>query len=339
MEGVSLNDPDLNSKLSKSDTLEKLDFEASVNRGVQTVFKVDDEFVIWGPASVEVVDKEGDKIRASALEDALPQLLRRARLSLDHSDQIVGRVLEQFKTEEPVTIEINGQSYERNEFPTDVLDLDDGQPAALYVAGEVYGDSQQAQRARQRIKDGELNSYSISGEALMTRKKVEDGLVYDDVVDMDLSAVTLCEEGMNQGAKYAQIDAEVEDKELAGDVGKSEERTLDGPTVTVPDEPSASTDGPQPSTATVSKTMSDPDNEGEEKSGSEPTIEDVLKRLPEEGEIATKNDLDGIEEKAVKTVKDQLPDGNLATVDAVEQIVEQEVKSYTSEKEEDDRLQ
>lgn len=329
-EGVSLDDPNLEDKLTKSDQLAKIDFEASVTRGVQSVFKADDEFVIWGPASVEIVDKEGDKIKADALDNALPQLLKRARLSLEHSDQIVGRILERFETEDPVTVEINGQTYERSEFPTDVLDLDDGQPPALYVAGEVFSDSQQSKRARERIQDGELDSYSISGEALVTRKKVEDGIVYDDIVDMDLSAVTLCEEGMNQGAKYARVDAEVSDKELAGeasgDVSKREE-------IPVLEHPSMSGVTPSESTSSgtsqrqTAKSMSDNPEDGEEKSEGDdgPGIEDVLKRLPEEGELATKDDLDEVQEKAVESVQESLPDGDLATISAMESLVDEKV--------------
>lgn len=328
-QGVSLDDPNLESRLSKSDSLEKMEFEASVTRGVQTVFKKGDDFVIWGPASVEIVDKEGDKISAEALGKALPQLLRRARLSLEHTDQIVGRILERFVTEDPVEIEINDQRYERSEFPTDVLDLGNGDPPALYVAGEVYEDTQQSKRARERIQDGELTSYSISGEALVTRKKVDDGTVYDDILDLDLSAVTLCEEGMNQGAAYAKVEGELSDKELAGeatdeDVSKQDVPVLEHPTTQTVDADGAGSTDPQ--TATVSKNMSDDnsDEEPQEKSGGA-TVEDVLKRLPEDGELATKDDLESVQKDAVDAVQDSLPEGNLATVEAMKSIVEDEV--------------
>jgi len=338
-QGVSLNDPDLDEKLAKSDQLEKVDFEASVERGVQSLFKAGDDFVIWGPASVEIVDKEGDKISAEALDEALPQLLERARLSLEHSDQIVGRILERFETESPVTVEINGQTYERKEFPTDVLDLDDGEPAALYVAGEVFQDTQQSKRARERIEAGELNSYSISGEALVTRKKVEDGVVYDDIVDMDLSAVTLCEEGMNQGAKYAQVEGEVSDKDLAGEASATEKRqevpVLEHPSMSGVSSGGAASEATPAQADPVNKndTMSDSDpNEDETKSEDDTgaTIEDVLERLDKslpEGDIATKDDLDDVQDEALeaaeKAVDNRLPDGSLATVDAVEQMVDE----------------
>jgi len=176
--------------------------------GPSSVFKIskdgEDRFVIWGKASVEVVDKEGDKITASALKEALPQLLRRKRLSVEHTDQLVGDILKSFETEEPVTVEIDGKQYTRTEFPTDVLQLEDEEPA-LYVAGEIWNDSRQAKSVREDIEAGVIDSYSISGEAISSSTKVKDGGIYDEISDMDLSAVTLCEEGMNQKAKFGQV--------------------------------------------------------------------------------------------------------------------------------------
>lgn len=292
---LSLQDPKLDRKLAKSNKLEKIDFEASVERGVQSVFKKDDDFVIWGPASVEIVDKEGDKIAADALDDALPQLLRRARLSLDHSDQIVGQILQEFKTEQPITVEIDGNSYEKQDFKTEVKSINDS-PPALYVAGEIYNDTRQSKRARERVEEGELDSYSISGEALVTRKKVEDGVVYDDVVDMDLSAVTLCEEGMNQGAKYAHVDGEVSSKETAS-ISEKEENTISI------DHPSSQSSSPNKKP--VSKDMTD------ESITSGTKMDDVR---------------DVAEKVAEETVDSRFPDASLATVDAVEQIVEQKME-------------
>jgi len=209
--GANLYDREVvESKLRKSDTIEKVGFTAQVGT-IPTVFKADNEFVIWGPASVEVVDKEGDLIKASALSDALPQLLKRARLSLEHSDQLVGKILESFEVNEPVKVSVDGETFERSEFPTDVMELDGFEPA-LYVAGKVWDDSRQARETRRKIENGEIDSYSISGEALVTRTKVDDGDAYDQIVDMDLSAVTLCEEGMNQKAKFGMVTSDSSDK-------------------------------------------------------------------------------------------------------------------------------
>lgn len=193
-------------------------FEAQLT-GPSAVFKVSDkdggdQFVIWGKASVEVVDKEGDKITAQALKEALPQLLRRERLSLEHSDQLVGDIKESFEAEEEVTVEVDGKEYTRKEFPTDVLEMD-GEEPALFVAGKVWDDTRQARETRKAIEDGEIDSYSISGEAISSSTKVKDGEVYDEITELDLSAVTLCEEGMNQKSKFGTVTKEDDDPTVA----------------------------------------------------------------------------------------------------------------------------
>lgn len=207
--------PETAQRLEKSGRLERLTFKARIQSGVRPIFKDDGRFIIWGPASVEVVDKEGDRIKAKALEKALPQLLKRARLSVEHTDQLVGDILESFETEEPVEVEVNGTAYERDTFPTAVMELDD-QPPALYVCGEVYDDSNYALQVRKDIEDGVIRSYSISGEALVTKTSIEDGTLVDDILEMDLSAVTLCQEGMNQEAAFAVV-AKAEDADDAGE--------------------------------------------------------------------------------------------------------------------------
>lgn len=280
-------------KLSKSDRLEKVNFEASVS-AKPTIFKAGDDFIVWGPASVEIVDKEGDRIQASALQNALPQLLKRARLSLEHSDQIVGRILENFKTDKPVEVEVAGHSFTRKEFPTDVLELDGMEPA-LYVAGEIFNDTRQSREARKKIEDGTYDSYSISGEALVTRKKIQDGEAYNDIVDMDLSAVTICEEGMNQKAEFGVVSDSAD-----GEVEASSDDASGGRV-----EPSAGAIAAVAKSATE-QTMSKEDYEG----GDEPDEEDeegldeeelqnqfkavleqsLNERFPE-GDLATKNDI------------------------------------------------
>jgi len=192
MKGATVRRENFDSLVDKADEVEKLEWSADVDSSLGMVVKANDEFLIWGPASVEVVDKEGDKINAQALEKALPQLLKRARLSYAHTDQIVGRILEGFETKAEASVEIDGVKYERKNFPTDVLKVND-QPSALFVAGEVFDDSNQAEEVREKIEEGEIDSYSISGEALVTQKQVDGDQVYDDILELDLSAVTLCE--------------------------------------------------------------------------------------------------------------------------------------------------
>lgn len=185
-------------------TRKSVDFEITAEGSLGALRKSDDDFVIWGPASVEVVDKEDDRIKAEALEEALPQLMKRASLSYEHADQIVGEILDKFETSEPVEVEIGDTTIERSEFPTDVLkdELDD---PALFVAGNIYGDTKKANDVREAVEKDEIRSYSISGQAIVSSMSVEDGRPVTDIEKIDLSAVTLCREGMNQKAKFGVV--------------------------------------------------------------------------------------------------------------------------------------
>ena len=292
-------------KVSKADTVQKVGFTAQVGT-IPTIFKAEEDFVIWGPASVEVVDKEGDLIEASALSDALPQLLKRARLSLEHSDQLVGEILERFETEEPVEVAVGGQTFQRSEFPTDVMDLEDIEPA-LYVTGKVWDDSRQARETRKRIQEGEIDSYSISGEALVTRTKVDGGKSYDEIVDMDLSAVTLCEQGMNQKAKFGVV-AESDEAQKAGSVSMDESPT------TTPEELQSV------AKSAIQKTMTEENEEdGTSKSGGGSGL-----------------DLDQVEEKFEEVISGHLPDGELATKDDVEDTVSEMIEQQDRASAQDD---
>lgn len=345
--------------LAKADGVQKTEFEAQVNRSVSFVLKQDDEFLIWGPASVEVVDKEQDKINVEALDKALPQLLKRASLSYAHTDQLVGKILERFETDEEVEVEIDGKTYKRNSFPTAVLDLDNGNPPAMYVAGEVFKDTNQAQEVREKIEEGEIDSYSISGEALVTQKQVDGNMVYDDIIEMDLSAVTLCEEGMNQDAKFARVNGDVSEVSYP-DNGSQKSFELEDGSVSSPGEVQA----------TVSKSMTEEEEEEEEEKAELPSDfnpDAYLKQDDIEGEIATKEDLNAtldktvektvdavveeveksipseedIAEKARESVKSAMPDGDLATVSYIDSTYARKGDDYEDEEEdekEDDEM-
>jgi len=299
---------DARKAMAKSAKLEKVGFEAQVQSEF-AIFKAGgDDFVIWGPASVEVVDKEGDKIQSKALQSALPQLLKRARLSLEHSDQLVGQILERFDTEDDIEVEIGDRTFKRSEFPTGVLELDEMEPA-LYVAGEIYSDSRQSRDTRERIENGELNSYSISGEALVTQKKItSDGETYSDIVDLDLSAVTICEEGMNQKAKFARISDSGE--KTAAETAKSDDPV--SPASGQGESPTESAVASIVKTA-INETMSKNDKRGDNSDGG---------FNPEALSAEFKAVLD-----------DKLPDGNLATKDDIltREDVEQIVDEYQKE--------
>ncbi len=148
-------------------------------------------FYIYGPASVEVIDKEKDRIRASALEVSLPQLLRRGRLSLSHQDIIVGEILPE--------LAVGDRQYKTAVFKD-----------RLMVLGDVWDDTEASQETRKRIQNKELKSYSISGHIRKggSASVCDSSGCYRDVFKLDSHAVTICEEGMNPAAKFEVLQKE-----------------------------------------------------------------------------------------------------------------------------------
>ena len=146
--------------------------------------KADDQFLVYGPASVEVVDDQGDKIDAAALKEALPQLLKRHSISYRiHKDILVGEILEK--------AEIDGKEYR-----TEVID------DTLYVLANIYGDNDTSRKARKEIESGVLKSYSISGRALENHVECNDASCYNRITKMDLFAVCICDRGANPDAFF-----------------------------------------------------------------------------------------------------------------------------------------
>lgn len=341
--------------LAKADFVEKINFDAKVDSSFSMVFKQGDEFLIWGPASVEIIDKENDKINIDALDKALPQLLKRASLSYAHTDQLVGRILERFETDEEVEVQIGDNTYKRNSFPTAVLDLDDGRPPGMFVAGEIFDDTNQSRDVRQKIEDGEIDSYSISGEALVTQKQIDGDMVYDDILEMDLSAVTVCEKGMNQEAKFARINGEVSNVEVAKVEESSESYKMETGRVSSPEQVVESAVVKSMTEETAETTE---ESKGELPEGFNP--EAYLKRDDFESEIATKADLEetisktvdevvkqveetlpteeDIEKIAGEALSEKLPKGDLATLSYIEETfaTKEDLEELTKEEHEEE---
>lgn len=300
----------------------RVKFKAKSTSGVKSLFKDDGKFIIWGPASIEVVDKENDRIKAEALEDALPQLLKRKRLSLDHSDQIVGEIIESFEPDETQSVEIDGHTYERSDFPTAVLDPEDGDDVpekGLYVCGNVWDDTQQSREVRDGVEQGKYDSYSISGEAVQTATKIEGGDVIDDISALDLSAVTICEDGMNGRAKFGVLsksdDAGASRRATSGeivDVGKEALET------TFKQMGSNENGDGEPSNASDAVDLEDLQKEFRQ------SAEDVLKEALPEGELLTRSDVEDMMSEDEDDEEDEMPEDDES---------EQEEKSEDGESE------
>jgi len=149
--------------------------------------------IVGGPASVELVDREGHLITTKALSKAFDNYMdnfRTRNTMVLHSDVQVGWAL-------PAYISKAGNIYKSGVDP-------DG----LFFITELRGDTRIAKRVMEQLNDGKLKSYSIAGSATKTQNMQKGMESYMQVDDMELAEVTVCEKGVNQGANFDILKAE-----------------------------------------------------------------------------------------------------------------------------------
>ena len=156
--------------------------------------------VVGGPASVELIDREGHMITSNALSKAFTNYMKSFRTRnamVLHSDVQVGWCL-------PAYISKGGQIFKSG--------VDD---KGLYFVCELRDDTRIAKRVMEQVNEGKLKSYSIAGSATKI-ENVQKGLVpYMRVDDMELAEVTVCEKGVNQSASFDLLKAEEDEEEDA----------------------------------------------------------------------------------------------------------------------------
>lgn len=149
--------------------------------------------VVGGPASVEMIDREGHLIKADALDRAFKKYMENFRTRnamVLHSDVQVGWAL-------PAYITKGGQI-----FKSGVNDKE------LFFICELRDDTRIAERVAKQIEDGKLRSYSIAGSATKVQNMQKGVMPYMQVEDMELAEVTVCEKGVNQGAAFQILKAQ-----------------------------------------------------------------------------------------------------------------------------------
>ena len=148
--------------------------------------------VVGGPASVELVDREGHLITSEALEGAFKKYMENFRtrnVMVMHSDVQVGHAL-------PAYISKSGQI-----FKSGVNDT------GLFFIAELRDDTKIAKKVGEQINTGKMKSYSIAGSATKTQNIEKGANTYMQVDEMELAEVTICEKGVNQGAHFELMKA------------------------------------------------------------------------------------------------------------------------------------
>ena len=147
----------------------------------------DEPTVIGGPASIELIDREGHLITTLALKKAFERYMsnfRTRNTMVLHSDVQVGWAL-------PAYISKGGQIFKSG--------VDD---KGLFFITELRKDTKIAEKVLDQINEGKLKSYSIAGSATKTQNMQKGLMPYMQVDEMELAEVTVCEKGVNQGAGF-----------------------------------------------------------------------------------------------------------------------------------------
>jgi hypothetical protein len=143
--------------------------------------------VVGGPASVEMIDREGHLITTNALTKAFDKYMsnfRTRNAMVLHSDVQVGWAL-------PAYISAGGQIFKSG--------VGEG---GLFFITEVRDDTRIAKRVIEQINEGKLKSYSIAGSATKVQNMQKGLQPFMQVDEMELAEVTVCEKGVNQGANF-----------------------------------------------------------------------------------------------------------------------------------------
>lgn len=166
--------------------------------GELVILKEDKDTVIAGYASVDVVDKQNDKITLGAIKEAADKFMKQDRyrnVMITHSNVQVGEVVDQYT-------DSNGKVLKTG--------VDD---TGFFVVIKLRSDIEKAKDVARDIRRGKLRSFSIGGQAInKTNKYDSDAGTYKEIDKLELHEITICEEGINPEAKFNIVK---EDKKMS----------------------------------------------------------------------------------------------------------------------------
>jgi HK97 family phage prohead protease len=146
------------------------------------------ELFVAGYASVDMVDKQGDRIPVSALKKAFSQFMDNKayrNVQLAHSGIQVGEVVGEHT-------DSDGRVWKS--------EVDDH---GLFVVCKIRSDIQKAREVQKQIRNGELRAFSIGGQALFRVSKTTPELgSHREITDLELHEITLCKKGINPESTY-----------------------------------------------------------------------------------------------------------------------------------------
>ena len=174
--------------------------------GSISIVKADNDLIIAGYASVELVDKQGDLITRGALKDAFDGFMKAdgfRNVQLAHSNIQVGSVIDNYT-------DSNGRVWKSG--------VDD---AGMFVVIKLRDDIEKAREVANEIRKGALRGFSIGGQAFKRmRKSDSEHGDYTEISKLELHEVTICEKGINPEATFRILK---EDKTMSDEMNALEE--------------------------------------------------------------------------------------------------------------------
>ncbi len=171
-----------------------------------SIVKSDNDLVIAGYASVEMVDKQGDLITRGALRDAFDGFMKAdgfRNVQLAHSNIQVGEVI---------------NNYTDNDGRVWKSGVDD---AGMFVVIRLRDDIEKAREVANEIRKGALRGFSIGGQAFKRMRKSDSSHGdYTEISKLELHEVTICEKGINPEATFRILkeDTNMNDDNVLGEL-------------------------------------------------------------------------------------------------------------------------
>mgnify|MGYP003108592112 FL=1 len=166
------------------------------HNGSINLIKADNDLVIAGYASVEMVDKQGDLITRGALKNAFGDFMKAdgyRNVQLAHSNIQVGEVI-------PHYTDSDGRVWKSG--------VDD---AGMFVVIKLRDDIEKAREVAKEIRKGALRGFSIGGQAFKRMRKSDASHGdYTEISKLELHEVTICEKGINPEATFRILKEDID---------------------------------------------------------------------------------------------------------------------------------
>ena len=166
-----------------------------------------DDLIIAGYASIEMVDKQNDLITLEALKEASGKFMgenRYRNVMTNHSNVQVGEVVDSYRDK-------TGSLWKS--------EVDD---VGFFVVIKLRDDIEKAKEVGRNIRKGSLRSFSIGGQALQKVKKSNENLgEYNEISKLELHEITICEKGINPEARFDILKQDTGDKNMSNKLEKA----------------------------------------------------------------------------------------------------------------------